>query len=82
MRRRRLIAGLAGVPLLGAGAAEPAPWGWLGVVAPALILYLILFVTGVKPAEEQALKSRGDDFRRYQRETSVFIPWLPRSSTA
>ena len=46
------------------------------------MLYLILFVTGVKPAEEQALKSRGDDYRRYQRETSVFVPWLPSSSTA
>lgn len=62
--------------------ALAAPWGWLGVLAPALILYLILFVTGVKPSEEAAVKSRGDDFRRYQRETSAFIPWFPRSSTA
>ncbi len=62
--------------------AVAAPWGWLGFLAPVLILYLILFVTGVKPAEEASLKSRGDDFRRYQRETSVFIPWLPKSSTA
>ena len=50
--------------------------------APALILYLILFVTGVPPSEERALASRGDDYRRYQRETSVFVPWFPRSSTA
>jgi steroid 5-alpha reductase family enzyme len=62
--------------------ATAAPWGWVGWVAPALILYLVLFVTGVKPAEEQALRSRGDDFRQYQRETSPFIPWFPRSSTA
>ena len=62
--------------------ALAAPWGWLGLLAPALILYLILFVTGVKPAEEAALKSRGDDFRRYQRETSAFVPWFPKSSTA
>jgi steroid 5-alpha reductase family enzyme len=61
--------------------ALAAPWGWLGLIAPAFILYLILFVTGVKPSEEQALKSRGDDFRRYQRETSVFVPWFPRSQT-
>ncbi len=62
--------------------ALAAPWGWLGLFAPAFILYLILFVTGVRPSEEAALKSRGDDFRRYQRETSVFIPWFPKSSTA
>ena len=61
--------------------ALAAPWGWLGLIAPAFILYLILFVTGVKPSEEQALKSRGEDFRRYQRETSVFVPWFPRSQT-
>ncbi|MEP6976840.1 MAG: DUF1295 domain-containing protein [Thermoleophilia bacterium] len=62
--------------------ALAAPWGWLGLTAPALILYLILFVTGVKPAEEAAVKSRGDDFRRYQQETSAFVPWFPKSSTA
>jgi len=59
-----------------------APWGYIGFLSYALIVYLVLFVTGVKPAEEQALRSRGDDFRRYQRETSVFVPWFPRSSTA
>lgn len=62
--------------------AVAAPWGYIGFLSYALILYLVLFVTGVKPAEEQALRSRGDDFRRYQRETSAFIPWFPRSSTA
>ena len=55
-----------------------APWGWIGWIAPALILYLVLRVTGIPPAEEQALRSRGDDYRRYQRETSPFVPWLPR----
>jgi steroid 5-alpha reductase family enzyme len=61
--------------------AVEAPWGWLGFLSPALLLALVLFVTGIPPAEEQALRSRGDDYRRYQRETSPFIPWLPRSST-
>ena len=54
--------------------ALAAPWGWIALFAPALILYLILFVTGVPPSEERALASRGDDYRRYQRETSVFVP--------
>ena len=62
--------------------AVAAPWGWLGFLSYVLILYLVVFVTGIPPAEEQALRSRGDDFRRYQRETSVFVPWFPRSSTA
>ena len=38
--------------------------------------YLVLFVTGVPPAEESSLRSRGDAYRRYQRETSVFVPWF------
>ena len=60
--------------------ALAAPWGWVGLLAPALMLYLILFVTGIPPTEEQALKSRGDDYRRYQRETSPFVPWFPREA--
>jgi steroid 5-alpha reductase family enzyme len=63
--------------------ALPAPWGWLAFLAPASILYLVLFVTGVPPAEESSLRSRGDAYRRYQARTSVFVPWPPkRSSTA
>jgi steroid 5-alpha reductase family enzyme len=63
--------------------AVAAPWGWIAFLAPALILYLVLFVTGVPPAEESSLRSRGDAYRRYQAETSAFVPWFPRrSSTA
>jgi steroid 5-alpha reductase family enzyme len=63
--------------------AVAAPWGWIAFFAPALILYLVLFVTGVPPAEESSLRSRGEAYRRYQQETSVFVPWFPRpSSTA
>jgi steroid 5-alpha reductase family enzyme len=63
--------------------AVSAPWGFVAFVAPVLILYLVLFVTGVPPSEESSLRSRGDAYRRYQARTSVFVPWPPkRSSTA
>lgn len=55
-----------------------APWGWLGLLAPAFMLLLITKVTGIPPTEAQALKSRGEDYRKYQRETSAFFPWFPR----
>jgi steroid 5-alpha reductase family enzyme len=58
--------------------ATAAPWGWIAWFAPALITYLVLFVTGVPPAEQRSLASRGEDYRRYQRETSVFVPWFRR----
>lgn len=48
------------------------------VFAPLVILFLLLKVTGVPPSEEQALKKRGDEYRRYQQSTSMFVPWLPR----
>lgn len=59
--------------------AVGAPWWPATAIAPAFMLFLILRVTGIPPTEEQALKSRGDDYRRYQRTTSPFFPWFPRS---
>ncbi len=55
-----------------------APQGWISLFAPALMLYLLLFVTGVRPSEEQSLKSRGDAYKLYQNKTSTFIPWFPK----
>jgi steroid 5-alpha reductase family enzyme len=57
-----------------------APWGWAGLLSPALMLLLILFVTGVPPTEEQLLRSRGEAYRTYQRRTSAFFPRPPRSA--
>ena len=50
--------------------------GWMGVISPALMLYLLLFVSGVPAAELQSLRSRGEAYREYQRTTSVFVPWF------
>jgi len=58
-----------------------APWGWTGVIAPAVILYLLLKVTGVPPTEEQALRSRGEAYRRYQRTTNAFFPGPVHTAT-
>lgn len=61
-------------PLLAWGASH-AGWLWL---APVLMFLFLWFVTGIPYSERQALKSRGDDYRRYQQETSMFFPWPPR----
>ncbi len=58
--------------------AAGAPYWWVTLGAPATMLYFLLFVTGIPPTEAQALASRGDDYRRYQQTTSVFIPWFPK----
>jgi steroid 5-alpha reductase family enzyme len=58
--------------------ALAAPWGWLGLVAPASILYLLLRVTGIPLTEQQSLRSKGAAYAEYQRTTSVFFPWPPK----
>ncbi len=50
----------------------------ISLAGPALLLFLLLKVSGVPPTEAQALASRGDDYRAYQKTTSVFVPWFPK----
>ncbi|HLP24427.1 MAG TPA: DUF1295 domain-containing protein [Acidobacteriota bacterium] len=59
--------------------AIASPWGWLALIAPASILYLLLRVTEIPLTEEQSLRSKGDAYRRYQQTTSVFVPWFPKA---
>ena len=61
--------------------ASGAPWGLVSWFAPALMLWLLFKVTGIPATEAQALRSRGDDYRDYQRTTSVFVPWFPKRTT-
>lgn len=57
---------------------------WLGaaltLLAPVIMLVLLMRVTGIPYTEQRALRTRGDDYRRYQREVSAFFPWLPKGS--
>ena len=59
--------------------ALASPGGWMALASPALMLFFLLRVTGIPATEAQALKSRGDDYREYQRTTSAFVPWKPKS---
>lgn len=56
-----------------------APWGWVAVYAPILMLAFILWLSGIPATERRALATRGEDYRRYQRTTSAFFPWPPRA---
>jgi steroid 5-alpha reductase family enzyme len=58
--------------------ALAAPWGWLGLIAPAAILYLLLRVTGIPLTEQQTVLSKGAAYVRYQKSTNAFFPWPPR----
>jgi steroid 5-alpha reductase family enzyme len=60
--------------------ALASPWGWIAIVGPVSILYLLLRVTGIPMTEEQGVRSKGDAYRRYQQTTSAFVPWPPRQA--
>ena len=51
--------------------------GYLALLAPACMYWLLVYVSGIPPLEKHMLRSRGDAFRAYQRRTSAFFPWPP-----
>ncbi len=53
------------------------PWSGLAVIWPCLMMSALRWVTGVPWAEAQALASRGESYRAYQRTTNMFLPWFP-----
>lgn len=57
--------------------ALASPHGWVAIIAPACMLFLLLKVTGIPIIEKESLKRRGDVYRQYQKKTSMFIP-LPK----
>jgi len=58
-------------------AAMGAPNQWIAWAGPVVMLAFLYRVSGIPYTERQALKSRGEAYREYQRTTSAFIP-LPR----
>ncbi|TKS61791.1 MAG: hypothetical protein EWM72_00193 [Nitrospira sp.] len=52
------------------------PLTWIGPVAMG---WALLKVTGIPLAEAEALRTRGEDYRKYQLTTNAFVPWFPRS---
>lgn len=51
--------------------------GLFAWVSPALLLFLLFNVTGIKPSEEHSIKTRLD-YADYVKRTSVFVPWPRR----
>lgn len=51
------------------------PWGWLSLAGGLSIAYLLFRVTGIPMTEEQALRSKGAAYKRYQQTTSMIVLW-------
>jgi steroid 5-alpha reductase family enzyme len=53
--------------------------GWLLTwIGPLVMGIALLRLTGIPLAERQALVTRGEDYRAYQRTTNAFFPWFPK----
>ena len=55
------------------------PWGALALIGQAIIVGSIFGVTGIPPTEKQAIRSKGDAYRAYQKRVSRFVPLPPKS---
>ncbi len=55
---------------------------WIATILPLLLLYTLVYKTGIPPTEAQAIASRGDEYRTYQKTTSAFVPWWPKKDLA
>jgi steroid 5-alpha reductase family enzyme len=61
-------------PLMAVG----SPYWGLTLVGPAVMSFFLFKVSGIPATEAQALATRGEDYRAYQRTTSAFFPWFPK----
>lgn len=59
--------------------ALATPYGVYTLYAPALMFFFLTQVTGIAATEAHALTSRLD-YADYQRRTSAFFPWFPKSA--
>lgn len=62
--------------------AATGPLAWLALAGPLLMFAFLWRVSGIPWTEAQALRTRGDDYRRYQKEVSAFFPRPPRTHRA
>ena len=59
--------------------ALETPWGWLAIVSPLTLLWVLLGPLGVGLVERRMVKKRPEAFADYARRTSMFVPWFPKA---
>jgi len=53
------------------------PAGWLAILAPIAMYWLLVHVSGIPPLEAHMAQTRGDVWKSYCFRTSAFFPWPP-----
>ena len=62
--------------------AVGSPWCWLSLAGPVVMYVFLRWISGIPYTEAQAVRTRGDDYRGYQRTTPMLFPWFPKSDRA
>ena len=57
--------------------ALSVPYGWLAIISPLLIDFLLLKVSGIPMLEERY--AGNPEFEVYKQRTNAFFPWFPKS---
>jgi steroid 5-alpha reductase family enzyme len=60
--------------------AVGSPIHWLAWTGPLVMYAFLRWVSGIPYTEAQALRTRGEDYRDYQRTTPMLFPWFPKRS--
>ena len=58
--------------------AQGSPIAWLAWSGPLVMYVFLRWISGIPYTESHALRSRGDDYRDYQRSTPMLFPWFPK----
>jgi steroid 5-alpha reductase family enzyme len=61
-------------PIIAIDFAGQNPFGWLALAAPVCMYWVLVHVSGIPPLEDHMLRSRGEEFRAYQKRTRAFFP--------
>ncbi|GGD54257.1 DUF1295 domain-containing protein [Pseudoxanthomonas indica] len=58
--------------------AVGSPRWWLAISGPVVMYVFLRWLSGIPHTEKQALRTRGEDYREYQRVTPMLFPWFPK----
>jgi len=56
-----------------------SPLVGLALTGPVLMYVFLRWISGIPYTEAQGLRTRGEDYREYQRTTPMLFPWFPKS---
>jgi steroid 5-alpha reductase family enzyme len=62
-------------PVIAIDLSGTHPLGWISLLAPACMYWVLVHVSGIPPLEAHMLRSRGEQFRALQARTRAFFPF-------